>query len=243
MLLDIFDVDNSIAVNYKTINIFGLPTAVYLTELLAIYKKAKRKNKLVYDSYFKVDRRYITSLLSLTSEEQLICDANLIKTSVLKKHPDDPDVLQIDVKLYMSLMASEDVKLIEDVRKQMKVSRPKGVKQSQRQQWINVLKNSINCSNYELLTALRNWVDGVYSNPKGFLSKTSIKVFQDTLNEYTKGDLDLALRIVQIATVQGYRDCQWAINVYERDVKNKTTGVRVTEQSTATKSDLSDVVF
>ena len=40
MLLDVFDNDNSISINYKTIQIFGLPTAVYLTELINIYKKA-----------------------------------------------------------------------------------------------------------------------------------------------------------------------------------------------------------
>ena len=55
MLLDVFDNDNSISVNYRTIQIFGLPTAVYLTELINIYKKATRKNKLVEDGYFKVD--------------------------------------------------------------------------------------------------------------------------------------------------------------------------------------------
>lgn len=243
MLLDVFDVDNSITINYKTIKAFGLPTAVYLTELLSIYKKASRKHKMVDEKYFKLDRKYITKLLDLSSEEQLICDANLLKTSVLKKHKDDPDTLQLDVNLYLSIIACEDVKLIENVRKQMKVKRPRGVKQSQKQQYINMLKNTINTSNYELLTALRNWVDGVYSNPKGFLSKTSVKVFQDTLNTYTEGNLDLALRIVQIATVQGYRDCQWAINLYEKDEKYRAHVVRVTAQEVATKDQLSDEVF
>ena len=147
----------------------------------------------------------------------------------------------------LSLLCSEDVKLYEDVKKQMKVQKPKGTKESQRQQYINMLKNSIECSNYELLTALRDWVDGVYARPNGFLSKSSIKIFQDTLNSYTQGDLDLALRVVQIATVQGYRDCQWAINMLQdsekRKQKQNNTQIRVTEQQVATKKDLSDIVF
>ena len=61
MLLDVFDNDNSISINYKTIQIFGLPTAVYLTELINIYKKATRKNKLD-NEYFKVDRNYINNI-------------------------------------------------------------------------------------------------------------------------------------------------------------------------------------
>lgn len=247
MLLDVFDNDNSISVNYKTIQIFGLPTAVYLTELINIYKKATRKNRLIEDDYFKVDRKYISNVLALTPEEQIVCDLNLIKTSVLKKATDNPDILKLDIKLYLSLLTSEDFKLYENIKKQMRVQKPKGTKESQRQQYINILKNSIECSNYELLTSLRDWVDGVYARPNGFLSKSAIKIFQDTLNNYTKGDLDLALRIVQIATVQGYRDCQWAINMLEDSEKRKrkqaNNQVRVTEQKVATKKDLSDVIF
>ena len=247
MLLDIFDNDNSISINYRTIQIFGLHTAVYLTELINIYKKATRKNKLIDNEYFKVDRKYIYNILSLTDEEQIVCDLNLIKTSILKKSNDNPDILKLDMKLYLSLLSSDDVKLYDNIKKQMKIQKPKGIKESQRQHMISSLKDSIECSNYELLTALRGWVDGVYSRPTGFLSKSAIKIFQDTLNNYTKGDLDLALRIVQIATVQGYRDCQWAINMLENSEKRKQvtdrTQIRITKQEVASKDDLSETVF
>ena len=241
MLMDIFNQDNSITINYKAITLFGLNTAAYLTLLISIYRKATRKNKLDND-FFKLDRSYIQELLGMSVEEQLICDGNLLKLSIIRKSPDDPNRIKVDLKLYLSLLNDEDLKLIDDVRKSMKVTRPKGLKQSQRQIQINNLKDCIQCSNYELLTALRDWVDGVYANPKGFLSKASIKVFQDTLNNYTKGDLDLALRIVRIATVQGYRDCNWAINVYEKESKPRQA-VRVTEQEVASKDNLSDTIF
>lgn len=241
MLMDIFNEDNSITINYKAITLFGLNTAAYLTLLISIYRKATRKNRLEND-FFKLDRSYIQELLGMSVEEQLVCDGNLLKLSIIRKSPDDPNRIKVDLKLYLSLLNDSDLKLIEDVRKSMKVTRPKGLKQSQRQIQINNLKNCIQCSNYELLTALRDWVDGVYANPKGFLSKASIKVFQDTLNNYTKGDLDLALRIVQIATVQGYRDCNWAINLYEKESKPRQN-VRVTEQEVASKDNLSDTIF
>ena len=246
MLLDVFNEDNCITINLKTIKIFGLPTAVYLTELISIFKKAIRKNKL-QDGFFKLDRRYMYNLLDLSIEEQLICDANLIKTNVLTRMSDDPNMLKIDLNFYLSIIASEDVKLIDDVRKEMKTSRPKGVKLSQKQIVINELKDSISCSNYELLTALRNWVDSIYAKPNGFLSKTAITIFQNTLNEYTKGDLDLALRIVQIASVQGYKNCEWAITLYEKDQKQQSKvqkeRIRITEQAVASKEDLSDKIF
>ena len=246
MLLDVFDNDNSISINYKTIQIFGLPTAVYLTELINIYKKATRKNKLE-NGYFKVDRNYINNILSLSIEEQLTCDLNLSKTAVLKKSDDNPDLIKLDVAMYLSILTNGDFKLYENIKKEMAVKKPKGMKESGRRHVINALKDSIQCSNFELLSALRDWVEGVYSNPNGFLSKSAIKIFQDTLNDYTKGDLDLALRIVKIATVQGYRDCTWAINLFEESerkrIKQQNNSVRVTQQQIADKKDLSDIVF
>lgn len=234
-----------LTINIKAAQLFGLNSAAYLALLLKIYNKACYKDKLVEKDYFKVDRKYITNVLGLLQEEQLVCDHNLMKLAILKKHPDDPDIVSIDINMYLSLLASDDVKLFDEVRKQMKINKPKGVKQSQRQSLINNLKDSITCSNYELLTALRDWVEGVYARPNGFLSKSAIQIFQDTLNKYTQGDLDLALRIVKIATVQGYRDCTWAIHVYEKDNKMKANniGVRVTEQAAADAADISDIVF
>ena len=248
MLLDIFYEDNNIIINRKSIKLFGISTAAYFSVLINIYKKAYRKNKIEND-YFKVDRNYIQELLEMPVEEQLINDSNLMKTSVLKKDSEDPNKIKIDLNLYLSLLNDEDINLIKDVKKQMKVTKPKGLKQSQRQIQINVLKNCISCSNYELLTALRDWVAGVYARPNGFLSKTAIKVFQDTLNNYTQGDLDLALKIVQIASIQGYRNCDWAINEYERgkNIKQKNfannNNIRITTQEVAKEEDLSNKIF
>lgn len=243
MLLDALDQRNFITVNTRAVRLFGLDAAFYLTELFTIYTKAKDKGKLIDEDFFKIDRTYITSRTSLTTEEQLICDANLIRVGVMKKSADDPNIIKINPNQYLSLISSEDVKLVEDVRKQMKVLKPKGVKASQRQIIINSLKNSIECSNYELLTALRDWVDGVFANPKGFLSKTAIKAFQTTLNNYTQGDLDKALRIVQIATIQGYKNCDWAIKIYEEGQNKYNNRGHAITQGVATKDDLSDIVF
>ena len=132
----------------------------------------------------------------------------------MKKDVSDPDIVKIDVQLYLSIVTSDDLKLIENIKKEMKIKKPKGIKQSQRQYMINSIIDSIQCSSYELLTALRDWVDSIFSKPNGFLSKSTVRVFQETLYNYTQGDLDLALRLVQIATIQGYKDCSWAINVY-----------------------------
>lgn len=232
MLVDLLLNDNYIVINIKVAQIFGLDGAVYISQLINIYHKALKKNK-VENNYFKVDRKYISEKTTLCLNDQLVVDQNLIKLNVLTKHSDDPNIIKLDENLLLSIINSDDNKLLEGIQLKAKIKSPKGVKESQRQIIINNLKNSIICSNYELLTALRDWVDAIYSKPTGYLSKTAINTFQTTLNNYTQGDLDLALKIVQIASIQGYKDCQWAINAYEKDKTFNSTKIRTTIQKTA----------
>lgn len=169
-----------------------------------------------------------------------------MKLNVLTKHKDDPDLISFNVLNFLAIVTGEDPEDIKKVKKEMKSSTTKAKKETQKSIMIKNLKESITCSNYELLTALREWVDSICNNPKyGWLSKTAIKNFQDTLYDYTKGDLDMALRIVQIASIQCYRDCSWAIQVYEKDKELKTkqkeysnntinTRLRITPQIRAT---------
>lgn len=251
MLVDLFNSNNYITVNIKLAQIIGLSAAVYCDELIKIFDKAKNKNKLVDTDYFKVDRKYISLKTTIPIEEQLKIDLNLSKIGFIKKHENDPDTIKIDVSILANLLVSDDMKTLGDISKKVKINSPRGIRESQRQHTINELKNSIECSNYELLTALRNWVDSIYAKPNGYLSKSVIKSFQTTLNNYTQGDLDLALKLVEIATIQSYKDCQWAINVYEKDQKIKkqqemfvTSKLpRVTTQKVATKESLGEEIF
>ena len=174
-----------------------------------------------------------------------------MKLNILQKDPNNPDILYFDVMLFVSIVSNEDVKLITDIKDAVTLKK-KTKKETQRQSIINTLKDSIVCSNYELQTALREWIDSIYSNPNGYLSKTAVKEFQDTLNNYTKGDLDLALRIVKIASIQGYKMCDWAIDVYERDERNKkrlqnqnmiTAAKFTTQRKVSSSNELSDTVF
>lgn len=45
---------------------------------------------------------------------------------------------------------------------------------------------------------------------------------QKTLDDFTKRDLDLALEILNIAAINGWKDIQWAINKYNDMKVNKT---------------------
>lgn len=251
MLIDLLNSANYIMVNRDAIRIFGLNTSVYCAELLNIYKKAVEKKKLFEGNFFKVDRAYITKQTSITVEEQIKCDLNLIKVNVIKVDKDNPDIIYFNIETYASILSSEDIKLLDNVSKKVKVANPKATKATQRERIIVNLKESIQCRTYELLVALRDWIDSVMSDPNKYLSTQQVALFKDRIDDYCNGDLALALEIVRIATIHQYIDCQWAINTYEKDKKvqasinalpTKTT-VRKTEQRKTLVKNLSDEVF
>lgn len=256
MFVDLLNSYNYLMVNMDAIRIFGLHSAVYIAELLNIYKKAKLKKKLIETpegSFFKVDRKYIAERTSLSVEDQLACDINLAKVNIVTQYNNEADTIKFDVELFASLIANEDVKLVSKVIKAVKVDNPKGVKATKREHIIQNLKEGIVCKNQDLLFALRGWVDAIFAGPSPYLSKPQIDVFQKTMNEYCKGpdgkgDLDLALKIVEIATVHAWKDCQWAINSYEgkspSNNSTSTTAVRTTKQEKATRNTINeDIIF
>lgn len=246
MLIDLLNSYNYITINLDAIKLLGLNGAVYCAELLNIYKKAIIKKKLM-NSMVIVDRKYIAERTTLTEEDQYALDLNLIKIKIIEKDPANPDLISFDIERYASLLASEDMEVIKTVKTKMNVQTPRGVRESKRQAIKNNLLKSIVCSNEELLAALRDWADTVYTNST--LTEKQIKIFQETLNNYTKGDLDLALKIVSIATANSYKDCNFAINVYERSLNpNVTTNTVFNEinnkpQKKAKSTSLSDIVF
>lgn len=241
MLIDLLNSANYLMVNMEAIRIFGLNTAVYCSELLNIYKKAVIKNKLYNSSYFKIDREYIKKQTSLEIEDQIKCDLNLRKVNIITPDEADPDIIHFDVEIYASILSSEDIKLLDTVSSKVKVDNPKNVRQTQRNRIIIALKEAIECKTVTILEKLQEWIDSVMADPKRFMSKQQVMAFKDRLDDYCNGDLTKALDIINLATIHGYIDCQWAINLYEKNNKpgasisnNTSNTVRVTEQKKTT---------
>ena len=245
-------------VNRDAIKVLGLNTTVYCAELLNIYKKAVLKNKLINESYFKIDRKYITTQTSLSNDEQLKCDVKLAKVKIIEVDSTDVDIVKFNVELFASILASEDIQLLNKVSEKVKKG-VKGVneevKAKNRDRIILTLKESIKCNTYLVLVALRDWIDAVMSNPQKYLSAPQVEIFKNKIDDYCNGDVKKALAVIKIATVHQYIDCQWAINAYEKDliVKNSiptstvtqlsTNRPRVTMQKRTEKQDLGDQVF
>ena len=223
MIIDILASNNILSVNTKSIQLFGLHPAIYLSFLFNYYNKAKdAQNRVDEDGYFIVNRDGIFKISTLTKEEQYEIDNKLSKLNIINISDKSKDKVKIDFKNLIKLLTSEDLEEIENVKKITLPSEEVTIgKLTQRQKEAIGLKRLISYPNAELEQAYKNWVDGVYANPKGFLSKRAINVFIQSVDNYAQGDLDLALKIIDIATINGLRDCQWAINTFEKDYKKE----------------------
>lgn len=218
MLTDLMCTDNYAMFNIKVATVMGLHAAVYVNEILNITQKAQQKRKVV-NGYVTIDRDYVHRRTTIFPEEQITIDKKLVGIGVLSVAEDNPDNIQLSVDTLANLVAADDANLLKKVTKLTEVKSlvQSSTKMSMRQKTIMELKDFIKCSNDELLNAYRDWVDGVYANPKGYLSKRAIIVFQRDIDEFARGDLDLALKLVEIATIHSYRCAEWAINTFKKD--------------------------
>lgn len=218
MLLDLLCTDNYMSFNIKVANTMGLHAAIYINELLNISRKAEKKATFTPDGFMLVDRKYITSRTTLSVEEQSVLDRKIQGVGVIELKEDNPDCLRVHIDTLANIVASDEARLLQRVSKITAVKKTSpGAGISARQRNIQALKNCIRCSNTELLEAYWDWIDGVYANPKGFLSKKAIEIFQRGLDDFAKGDLDLALKVLEIATVNGFRCVEWAIEKFQRE--------------------------
>lgn len=221
MLIDLLNQENYAQYNVTLAHIIGLKPSIYLNEVISIQSKAYQKKKLI-DGYIKLDKQYIQNRTTLTEAEQKeietqLCDLGLI--SRVKR--DNEWLVSVDIS-FLSHMLSDGDNTVKNVQKYMNLR--SGTKVTKRQGVANNLKTFIVCNNDELREAYECWIDGVYANPKGFLSKLAIKTFIETVDNFANHNLDVALDIVKIATINGYRDANWAIDKYVKGWKTyKTT--------------------
>lgn len=246
MLTDLMCTDNYAMFNVKVANVMGLHAAVYVNEILNITQKAQQKRKIV-NGYVTIDRDYVHRRTTIFPEEQISIDKKLVGIGVLLVAEDNPDNIQLSVDALANLVAADDANLLKKVTKLTEVKSvvQSSTKMSMRQKTILELKDFIKCSNDELLSAYRDWVDGVYANPKGYLSKRAIIVFQRDVDEFARGDLDLALKIIEIATINGWRCAEWAINTFKKDYAKDfyATYTQMAPSASQRSVSLSDEVF
>ena len=229
VLEDLFSTDNLVSYNIKVAQVYSVPTAVYIQQLLNIKSKATHKNKLDENGEFTVDREYITNRTALSEKEQIDIEDKLIQCEVItKKTTLSSNQMNIDVTALTSVIASGDKQLIRNVENLAYRAPKKSKKEKNRENMMAHLKTT----NEELLVAYANWIDGCYDK-KGFMSVAAVTCAEQAVDTYANHNLDTALEVLRIGAINGYADITFAIKQVENN-RNNTSKLSVAHQGVYT---------
>lgn len=239
MLIELLSMDNYVSYNIKIAEIFGLHPAIYLSELMNINDKAIRKSKITGESYFTVDREYIQKRTTLTKAQQLKIDDTFKEIGLLKVDETNQNTLTLDITVLTSIMTGGKQTIKELKSLTNKISKTKRTKDEAIK---DNLKNYVTTDNPELREAYFDWIDAVYAK-QGWMSARSVKEAQKDVDNASGRNLDVALKMINIAAIRGYREMEWAINAYKRDYEPTFRLNTVTQQPVEERVELSEEVF
>lgn len=218
MLIDLLCQENYVSYNVKIAELLGLHCAVYLSELININEKAVRKNK-VEGKFFTIDRKYIEKRTTIGKNEQLKIDSFLQEIGIMTVSDSKNNIIQLNISVIISLLNDNNENIVADL-KNMKLSMERSANKTgtKEQQQCALMKTYITTENPELYKAYCDWIDSVYAKLH-WMSKKAVEVAQREIDKYSDHDLDTALGILELATVNGYKDISWAIKAYDDNYK------------------------
>ena len=242
MLSDVVSPSSYLTFNVTIAQIIGLTNAVYCAELLDIYAKARKKKKLDENNFFVLNRDYVKSKTSIKVDEQYLCDASLSKVGLITTSEENPDKIKFDVEIFMQIIAEEDSKELNKISKQINLPKNKTDSKKLKKESIKyALLNLLSNDNVNIHKALVEWLESVYDEGK-YVIKETVLDFQNTLFKYAGSDVQKALDIIAKATSQGWTNCVYAIDSYEKEQKllENSKAVRTTKLKVASSNNLSD---
>ncbi len=203
MYLDLFD---ELRLNKNLIKITNFEVAAYWAELQSILKQVVKKGTADERGFFTLDRDFMTRETTLSLAKQLKCDETLVSMGVAMKDPENPNRLAISVETMVEIITNEDTKKLKKtkaVKQDEKAAKVAGIKAT--------MKKAILETDPELRAAYERWVDGMVDAQNCKFTKAVVQLFEKTVTEYTQ-DKATRLKVIEIATVNSYRDATWAID-------------------------------
>jgi hypothetical protein len=203
LYLDLFD---ELRLNKKLVKLAGFEVAAYWAELQSILKQVVKKGTADEHGFFTLDRDFMERETTLTVTKQLKCDDILFNLGVLLKDLSDPNRISIAVNGMVAVIADEDTTKLKKTGKttaDAKAAKIAGIKAT--------MKKAILEDDLELRAAYERWVDGMVDAQNCRFTKAVVQLFEKTITGYTT-DKTLRLKIIEIATVNSYKDATWAIN-------------------------------
>ena len=216
MYLDLFD---ELKLNKRLVKIAGFEVAAYWSELQSILKQVVKKQTMDEKGFFPLDRNYVERETTLTVSKQLKAEETLIKLGVFLRDPEDPNKISIAVNGLVSLITDEDTTKLKKGGKTSadeKAAKISGMKAT--------MKKAILETDPEIRSAYERWVDGMIDAANCRFTKAVVQLFEKTVSEYSTNKA-IRLKIIEIATVNSYRDATWAINKLDKfGGSNKSAG-------------------
>ena len=134
------------------------------------------------------------------------CEEKLIELGVFLRSPEDPNKISIAVNGMVAVITDEDTTKLKKGGKTSadeKAAKIAGMKAT--------MKKALVETDPEIRAAYERWIDGMIDAANCRFTKAVVQVFEKTVTEYTNSKA-IRLQIIQIATVNSYRDATWAIN-------------------------------
>ena len=232
MYLDLFD---EIRLNKKLVKIVGFEVAAYWAELQSILKQVVKKQTADEQGFFILDRDFVERETTLTIAKQLKCDEKLLGLGVMMKDPENPNRIAIAVNGMVAVITDEDTTKLKKGGKtsaDAKAAKIAGIK--------STMKKAILEDDLELRAAYERWIDGMIDAANCKFTKAVVQLFEKTVTGYTT-DRALRLKIIEIATVNSWKDATWAINRLYNPGKFTSTATKLPEQKICTG--VSDTTF
>lgn len=203
MYLDLFD---ELRLNKRLIKIAGFEVAAYWAELQSVLKQVVKKQTMDEKGFFLLDRSHVERETTLTVSKQLKCEEKLIELGVLLRDAENPNKIAIAVNGMVAVITDEDTTKLKKTGKtsaDAKAAKIAGMKAT--------MKKAIVETDPEIRAAYERWIDGMIDAANCRFTKAVVQVFEKTVTEYTNNKA-IRLQIIEIATINSYKDATWAIN-------------------------------
>lgn len=221
MYLDLFD---ELRLNKRLVKIAGFEVAAYWAELQSVLKQVVKKQTMDEQGFFLLDRSYVERETTLTVSKQLKCEEKLIELGALLRDAENPNRIAIGVNAMVAVITGEDTtKLKKSGRSSAdeKAAKIAGMKAT--------MKKAIVETDPEIRAAYERWVDGMIDAANCRFTKAVVQLFEKTIAEYTDNKT-LRLKIIEIATINSYKDATWAINKIDSPFKRPGTFIGVPQK-------------
>lgn len=230
--------------NLKIAEIFGIHSAVFIDCIIFERDYQKRiKNDFDNTIALSSDEIYARTALSLDKlhdVEQSLSNCGVISIKPFQKIKNKSYYILNDDQLERILTAnspSNEIMQLNPIAFSRKTNINRVKILNKKDLHIIELKKSINVDDELIRQYLCDWIDAVYTNPKGFLSNSSLKIAINELLDYALNDQEKQINILQIAIKGGLRDMTWAISKYEQLNNTKNSNNFVSYNNIKSKGD------